>query len=147
MTNYPAPENYSKKSIKKRLLIAYYVCVTFSHNQSYFQKVEEVPMKWIYRPSATEMNRGSAYEMDRQTKCHKNGNATLMDKIIQHVLPVPKILLNFIHFSGIFIFVALCLSIHFRGTTSFHFCGTWSVHPFHRHFLYLVTRVGIIEHL
>ena len=47
-------------------------------------------------------------------------------------------IINFIHFSGICIFVALCLSIHFhfRGTSSFHFCGTLSVHPFHRHFLY-----------
>ena len=33
------------------------------------------------RLSSTEMDRGSAYEMDRQTKCHKNGNATKMDKI------------------------------------------------------------------
>ena len=28
-------------------------------------------MKWINRPSVAEMNRGSVYEMDRQTKCQK----------------------------------------------------------------------------
>ena len=39
-------------------------------------------MKWMDRPSATEMDKGSAYEMDRQTKCHKNRNATEMDKIL-----------------------------------------------------------------
>ena len=38
-------------------------------------------MEWMDRPSATEMDKESAYEMDRQTKCHKNGNATKMNKI------------------------------------------------------------------
>ena len=38
-------------------------------------------MKWMDRPSATEMERGRASEMDRQTKCHKNANATEMVKI------------------------------------------------------------------
>ena len=38
-------------------------------------------MKWMDRPSVTEMDRGGVYEMDRQTKCQKNGNATDMDKI------------------------------------------------------------------
>ena len=33
--------------------------------------VEEVPVKWMDRPSATEMERVRASEMDRQTKCHK----------------------------------------------------------------------------
>ena len=33
------------------------------------------------RPSATKMERGHASEMDRQTKCHKNENATEMDNI------------------------------------------------------------------
>ena len=37
--------------------------------------VEEMPVKWMDRPSATEMERGCASEMDRQTKCHKNENA------------------------------------------------------------------------
>ena len=39
-------------------------------------------MKWMDRPSATEMDRGSAYEMVAQTKCHKNGNATEIYKIL-----------------------------------------------------------------
>ena len=43
--------------------------------------LEEVPVKWTDRPSATEMERGCASEMDRQTKCHKNENATEMNKI------------------------------------------------------------------
>ena len=33
------------------------------------------------RPSATEMERGQASEMDRQTKCHKIENAIEMNKI------------------------------------------------------------------
>ena len=33
--------------------------------------VEEVSMKWMDRPSVTEINRGSVYEIDRQTKCQK----------------------------------------------------------------------------
>ena len=36
-------------------------------------------MKWIDRPSVTEMNRGGVYEFERQTKCQKNGNATEKD--------------------------------------------------------------------
>ena len=43
--------------------------------------VEEVPMKWMDQPSATEIDRGSAYEMDRQTKCQINGNAIRINKI------------------------------------------------------------------
>ena len=35
--------------------------------------VEEVPVKWIDKPSATEM--------DIWTKCHRNENATKMDKM------------------------------------------------------------------
>ena len=43
--------------------------------------VEEVPVKWMDRPSATEMERGCASEMDRQKKWHTNENATEMNKI------------------------------------------------------------------
>ena len=43
--------------------------------------VEEVAVKWMERPSATEMERERASEMDRRTKCHKNENATEMNKI------------------------------------------------------------------
>ena len=28
-------------------------------------------MKWMDRPSITELDRGGVYEMDRQTKCQK----------------------------------------------------------------------------
>ena len=38
-------------------------------------------MKWMDGPSVTEMDRGSVHQIDRQTKCPKNGNATEMDKI------------------------------------------------------------------
>ena len=45
------------------------------------RSVEEVPVKWIDRPGATDMERGHASEMDRHTKCHRNKNATEMDKM------------------------------------------------------------------
>ena len=35
-------------------------------------------MKWMDRPSATEMDKGSANEMDIQTRCPKKLNATEM---------------------------------------------------------------------
>ena len=38
--------------------------------------IEEVPVKWMDRPSATEMKRGRASEMDKHTNCHKNENDT-----------------------------------------------------------------------
>ena len=38
-------------------------------------------MKWKDRPSVTEMDRGDVYELERQTKCKKNGNSTEMDKV------------------------------------------------------------------
>ena len=44
-------------------------------------QIEEVPMKWIDGPNATEMDKVSAYEMDRQIKCHKKGNATEIGNI------------------------------------------------------------------
>ena len=37
--------------------------------------------KWMDGPSVTEMDRRGVYEMDRQTKCPKNRNATEIDKI------------------------------------------------------------------
>ena len=33
--------------------------------------VEEVSMKWMDRPSVTEMETGRVYEMDRRKKCQK----------------------------------------------------------------------------
>ena len=44
--------------------------------------VEEVPVKWMDIPSATEMERGCTSEMDGPTKCHKNGNANEMHNIL-----------------------------------------------------------------
>ena len=44
--------------------------------------VEEVPVKWMNRPSATEMEIGRASKMDSQTKCHTNENATERDNIL-----------------------------------------------------------------
>ena len=38
-------------------------------------------MKWMDRPSVTEMDRGGVYEMDKQTMCQKNLNPTEMDNI------------------------------------------------------------------
>ena len=67
-------------------------------------------MKWIDRPSATEMD--------------NTPSATEMDEIEQHILvSVPKILLNVVQFSGTWSLI--------------HFCGTWSIYLFHRYFLYL----------
>ena len=43
--------------------------------------LEEVPVKWMDRPSATEKERGCASEMDGKKKCHNNENATEMVKI------------------------------------------------------------------
>ena len=33
--------------------------------------VEDVSMKWMDRPSVTEIDIGGGYEMDEQTKCQK----------------------------------------------------------------------------
>ena len=44
-------------------------------------QVEEVPIKLIGRLSATEMDTGSNYEIDRKAKCHRKVNTTEMDKI------------------------------------------------------------------
>ena len=39
-------------------------------------------MKLMDWPSVTEMDREGFYEIDRQRKCQKNGNAIKMDKIL-----------------------------------------------------------------
>ena len=49
-------------------------------------KLEEVPVKWMDTPSATEMERGRASEMDRMSKCHKNEHTTKMNKIKYAIL-------------------------------------------------------------
>ena len=48
--------------------------------------IEEVSIKWIDIPSVTEIDRGIVYEMERQTKCQTNGNATEMDNIVYDFL-------------------------------------------------------------
>ena len=96
-----------------------------------------MPVKWMERPRASEMDRGRASEMNRQKKCHKNKNATEMNKILWNFLgQVFECVIKLDKFQWHFIFVALYMSIRFRGTSSFYFFGTWSVHPFYRHFLY-----------
>ena len=61
----------------------------FSTRQRFL--VEEVPVKWMDRPSTTEMEGGRASEMDRLTKCPKNENAMEMNKIYLHIIvPVLK---------------------------------------------------------
>ena len=40
-------------------------------------------MKLMDRPIVYDMDREGVYEIDRQTKCRKNWNATQMDKIIR----------------------------------------------------------------
>ena len=40
-------------------------------------------MKWMDGPSVTEMARGDVYEMNRKTKCQKNGNTTKIDNILE----------------------------------------------------------------
>ena len=100
-------------------------------------RVKEVPVKLMDGPSAAEMERGRASEMDRHTKCRKKNATNFFYNLITHSSTCPNFfLLNYINFSIIFIFVALCQSIHLRGMSSFHFCGTWPAHPFHRHFLH-----------
>ena len=43
--------------------------------------LEEVPVKWMDRPSATEMERGRASEMDRRKSAKKHGNATEINQM------------------------------------------------------------------
>ena len=50
--------------------------IFFQGRLTYSNQVEEVPLKWMDRPSATDMDRGCASEMDRRKserkkwKCH-----------------------------------------------------------------------------
>ena len=43
--------------------------LTYLRYSTYIRSIEEVSMKWMDKPSVTEMDRGGAYEMERQTKC------------------------------------------------------------------------------
>ena len=84
--------------------------------------------------------------MDRQTKRQKNGNATEMDRfLLDFFLQVLEFLITFDLCQWHFHVFCTFQSIHFRGTSSFHFCGAWSIHPFNRHFLYNSVR-GKVHH-
>ena len=54
------------------------------------------------------------------------------------------VLLHLIYFSGISMFFCTFPSINFRGTSSFHFCGTCYVHPFQSQFLYLESSSNVL---
>ena len=75
-------------------------------------------------------------------KCAKNSNATELDKMSR---TCPKYLIKFGTFLWHFHFLELCLSIHFIDTSPINFCDTWSVHPFHRHFLYTINAYTVLQ--
>ena len=118
-------------------------CKTYFSNNKKQQSVNKTfntqrKWKWMDIPSAIEMKRGHASERDRQK------SATKMKMPLKWITfnnlfwdRSQTVFLNFINFIGIFIFGALFQSVYFIGTFPFHFWGTWSVHPFHRHFLYI----------
>ena len=89
--------------------------------------LEEVSMKWMDRPSVTEMERGGVYEMDRRKKLLKHGNATKMKKYNNTFEYLSLNLIKFDPFQWHFHFLALCLSIHFVDTSSIHFIDTSSI--------------------
>ena len=93
-------------------------------------RVEEVLMNRMDRPSVTAMDRRGVYEMDELTKCQK--------KIIRFVGQVLECVIKLHQFQWHFLYFALFLFIQFIDTSSIHFCDTWYVHLFHRHFLYYV---------
>ena len=72
-------------------------------------------MKWMARPSVTEMERRGGYEMDRRKSAKKHGNATEIDQMQIHIL-VP-VLQKFIK----------CYPFQWH----FPFFCTLSLYPFH----------------
>ena len=69
------------------------------------RRLEEVPVKWIDGPSATEMERRRASEMDGRKSKKKHGNATDIG-----VIPCEKfkkIFLNIFRFFLLFFFTIL----------------------------------------
>ena len=88
------------------------------------------------RPSVTETDRGGLYEMNRQTNRQKREMPLKLIKVYKIFLQVLECIITFDLFQWHFHVFCIFPSIHFRGTSSFRFCGTWSVHPFQRHFLY-----------
>ena len=94
-------------------------------------------MKLNDKPSVTQMDRGGVYKMDRQ-KTAKNRNVTeIVQDLIIHSSNCPKKYRKLYPLQWHFHFLALFLSLHFIGISFIHFCDTWYVYPFHRHFLYL----------
>ena len=92
------------------------------------------------RPSVTETDRGGVYERDRQTNRQKKKEMPLkFIKFYKIFLQVLECVITFDLFQWNFHVFCTFPSIRFRGTSSFCFGGTWSVHPFHRHFLYEIT--------
>ena len=88
------------------------------------------------RPSVTVTDRRGIYEMNWQTnhqkwKCHCNWST-----FIRFFFTGTR--MCYYTWSILVAFPCFCTfpSIRFRGTSSFCFCVTLSVHPFHRHFLY-----------
>ena len=53
-------------------------------------RVKEVPVKLKDRPSAAEMERGRASEMDRHTKCRKKKCHKFFYNLITHSSTCPK---------------------------------------------------------
>ena len=89
------------------------------------------------RPSVIKMDTGGVYEMDRQTIRQTMKISLKLIKILKiFFLHVLECVITFDLFQWHFHVFCTFLSIPFRGTSSFLFCGTWSVHLFHRHFLY-----------
>ena len=84
--------------------------------------------------------------MVRKINCQKNKMLLkLIKKIYVFFYRYQNVLITVDLFQQHFHVFSTFLSIHFRGTSSFHFCGTWSVHPFHRHFLYIGVRFSKIN--
>ena len=77
------------------------------------------------KPSVTEMDRGCVHTMDIQNKCQQTGNATEMDKTLKYMfLQALEWVIIFDLFQWHFHVFCTFPSIHFSGTSSFHFCGT-----------------------
>ena len=108
-------------------------CPYFYHN--FFCWRVSVNMKWMDRPSVTEMDIGGVYEMDRQKKCLKMEMP--LKWIIFYKICFTCTRMCYYSWYTSVAFPCFCTfpSIHFRGTSSFHICGTWYVYPFQRHFL------------
>ena len=71
-------------------------------------------MKWMDGPSVTEINRGSVYEINRQTKFHK------MEMLLK------RIKFNTILLTGTIVWILV----------AFPCFGTFSIDPFHRQLLF-----------